>query len=819
MAADAPPRQALTIDDLLGVDEESVKDAPPVESADEFPPLPGTSSSSQRDREVKNAMPTNIYKHIPNTGFLSMKFAKSLFPIATSSANERSGQIPNIELQTMEEALLAGNHPRTESTTEPTAAGVEPSLMVSGLPRNWADRRDLHCIVLDQFATNIQSDKRGFDRAMWMEPTRRAIADPAGTLELSRILRTTALDNSSSFFFRAATYTFVTPVVWANDVLGNVISITWRDQEPTKFRAAFEGASEAVVVTQSRDAVSQVAPQCFLRHEVFRTPASVEARKHLCRLVKSFLTCHPEEVILPLNVSQLGYQDLAWLHYLGNQFDRFCLNQGKDEPPSAADDGRTHWVRTVVPSLRAYPIRILLTLTDMPTEAGWTKGRPAEAWIDGAPSASHMQVHFVGVIPGGRELHITLMAQSGHIHLCCARLSRMEAYEDEEQEEVPKEDQISPTIRGRQTTLTTDQQKAAGFSCASYPVVALQAAFGTGKTVVGAVIAARQALTASNRVVVTASTNAVVAQFAETLLSIEEFSKLIILRYVSDTAVAEKRNPLPVDLNEVLKYLSDEFAANLSVSDKALCDRFREGRLRYEQFAQQENLDLCIRQKKGRVHARREGGFRNPRRRAWVDFSVLICEEASHVPERHEASQLEPHVRCSRTSNPAKFGARSVIDLLTAASLVTTFRVHPLLSGLPNTVAYNGTLMLQETRSGLQAGLTSMRPKQLNSCVASRSTPRRGQVELGTVDSVQGREKDVVILLTTRTDFNPETADFLDDPRRMNVALTRCRQGQFVLGNVESLRRVNFWSIVLSWAEARNAVVPASDLGQYLPSA
>ncbi|KAL6734781.1 hypothetical protein Aduo_005282 [Ancylostoma duodenale] len=105
---------------------------------------------------------------------------------------------------------------------------------------------------------------------------------------------------------------------------------------------------------------------------------------------------------------------------------------------SAADDGRTHWVRTVVPSLRAYPIRILLTLTDMPTEAGWTKGRPAEALIDGAPSASHMQVHFVGVIPGGRELHITLMAQSGHIHLCCARLSRMGVAKRRVNEENPR---------------------------------------------------------------------------------------------------------------------------------------------------------------------------------------------------------------------------------------------------------------------------------------------------------------------------------------------------------------------------------------------
>ncbi|KAL6730882.1 hypothetical protein Aduo_001806 [Ancylostoma duodenale] len=48
-------------------------------------------------------------------------------------------------------------------------------------------------------------------------------------------------------------------------------------------------------------------------------------------------------------------------------------------------------------------------------------------------------------------------------------------------------------------------------------------------------------------------------------------------------------------------------------------------------------------------------------------------------------------------ANPARFGARSIIDtLLTAkalpiAPLVTTFRAHPALKSLPNTFAYDGT--------------------------------------------------------------------------------------------------------------------------------
>ncbi|VDP55664.1 unnamed protein product [Heligmosomoides polygyrus] len=53
-------------------------------------------------------------------------------------------------------------------------------------------------------------------------------------------------------------------------------------------------------------------------------------------------------------------------------------------------------------------------------------------------------------------------------------------------------------------------------------------------------------------------------------------------------------------------------------------------------------------------------------------------------------------------------------------------------------------------------------------------------VDLSTVDATHGREKNVVVLLKTTTDFQADAADLSDDPHRMNVALTRCRQGQLL---------------------------------------
>ncbi|EPB73010.1 hypothetical protein ANCCEY_07901 [Ancylostoma ceylanicum] len=62
------------------------------------------------------------------------------------------------------------------------------------------------------------------------------------------------------------------------------------------------------------------------------------------------------------------------------------------------------------------------------------------------------------------------------------------------------------------------------------------------------------------------------------------------------------------------------------------------------------------------------------------------------------------------------------------------------------------------------------------------------QIDLHTVDSVQGREKDIVILLTTRTAIQVNRVELLDDTLRMNVAMTRCCHGQFVLGNAPHFR-------------------------------
>ena len=71
-------------------------------------------------------------------------------------------------------------------------------------------------------------------------------------------------------------------------------------------------------------------------------------------------------------------------------------------------------------------------------------------------------------------------------------------------------------------------------------------------------------------------------------------------------------------------------------------------------------------------------------------------------------------------------------------------------------------------------------------------------VEIKTVDGFQGREKEVIIISLVRS--NPEEEiGFLDDVRRLNVALTRAKRKLIIVGDANTLKSNRIYNKLINY--------------------
>ncbi len=78
------------------------------------------------------------------------------------------------------------------------------------------------------------------------------------------------------------------------------------------------------------------------------------------------------------------------------------------------------------------------------------------------------------------------------------------------------------------------------------------------------------------------------------------------------------------------------------------------------------------------------------------------------------------------------------------------------------------------------------------------------KVEIGSIDSFQGREKEVVILSLVRSNDIGEVG-FLSDTRRMNVAMTRARRLLIVIGDSATISRHPFYNDFIEYVDSLDA--------------
>jgi len=80
------------------------------------------------------------------------------------------------------------------------------------------------------------------------------------------------------------------------------------------------------------------------------------------------------------------------------------------------------------------------------------------------------------------------------------------------------------------------------------------------------------------------------------------------------------------------------------------------------------------------------------------------------------------------------------------------------------------------------------------------------EIRIGTIDSFQGQECDIVLFSAVRSNSYQELG-FVRDPRRLCVALTRARKGLIVVGDATTLQHSRDWKAFLNYCHFQHCVI------------
>ena len=94
-------------------------------------------------------------------------------------------------------------------------------------------------------------------------------------------------------------------------------------------------------------------------------------------------------------------------------------------------------------------------------------------------------------------------------------------------------------------------------------------------------------------------------------------------------------------------------------------------------------------------------------------------------------------------------------------------------------------------------------------------------IVVNTVDSFQGQERDIVLLSTVRANNKNnnigegESIGFLNDYRRMNVALSRAKFGCFIIGNSQKFQKDSYWAKLITFCKDKKCYYNINSINEF----
>lgn len=179
-----------------------------------------------------------------------------------------------------------------------------------------------------------------------------------------------------------------------------------------------------------------------------------------------------------------------------------------------------------------------------------------------------------------------------------------------------------------------------------------------------------------------------------------------------------------------------------------------------------------------------------------------MSKEIALLPSRlFYNSQLETDLSCLERNNPFD----GILDPLTFVNVNGKEAIADNTGYINQVEAVQIVMFLNHIGAGIEEGnLAIITPYKaqvhlLTQLIQKVNPYIADKIDINTVDAFQGQEKDIVIISVVRSD----KIGFINDERRLNVALTRAKFACVIFGNTSFLRTNDLWQKIINFCRSK----------------